>query len=192
MKSLLFFTLLLVFACGPDEKVLFKTYQQAVGLYSNKQLDESLKLFTQVKNEKEGFLHTNIYIGKIHYYKLNFQKAKELFQEDYYRNENRTALYWIIKTDFIVSKNYEEQLKRIDDYLFFDANNYDILYIRGMICKKLNKTDEAILSFSKAISYKEKLANSYIELSKIYRAAGLTEKSVKLEDLAKKLMESDF
>ncbi|MEM7183312.1 MAG: tetratricopeptide repeat protein [Spirochaetota bacterium] len=183
-----FLLLLSLNQCGENE-ALKKKYKLAVSYFHNQKLDLALKEFRRVNKTEPGYLYTNLYIGKIHYFNRDFDKALVYFQVyTKYNPDSPQGLFWLIKTEYIRNKlKTEELLAMTEKYLQLDSTNQEILYTNAELLQRLGRTGESILAYRRVIKNSHFIKASYLRLSGIYKKNKLPEKAKKYRRVGKTL-----
>lgn len=160
-------------------KELEAQYKKASIYYANHELDKALVVLKKIEKESPGLYNTELLMGKIYYFQLEFKKAKTYFDLFCSENpQNLNGMHWQIKTEYLLGEmEAKTLLLLIGKYLMVDSNNMDILYIQGKTFLKLKKVNQALQSFQSILLNTKTLASTYHELSKIYEISGLENKA---------------
>ena len=174
--------------CGENE-ALKKQYRQAISLYHRRKLDLALKEFRAVNKAKPGYLYTNLYIGKIHYYNSDFQKALTYFQVyNKYHPDKPQGLFWLIKTEYIRKKIKPETLLSLTDkYLEMDSTNLEILYLHAEILRDMQRPGEAIIAYRRVIQNSHYIKASFLRLANLYQTQKFPKKAKRYMSMGKTL-----
>ncbi|WP_016760056.1 tetratricopeptide repeat protein, partial [Leptospira weilii] len=72
--------------------------------YVKRDLNGALSLYSQALEMDSDSIRTMIMLGKIHYYKKDFEKAEEIFQDAVNKDQcNANAAYWLSKIESLRS-----------------------------------------------------------------------------------------
>ncbi|MEM7183746.1 MAG: tetratricopeptide repeat protein [Spirochaetota bacterium] len=171
---------LMLIQCGEDESLTAKKkYKVAVAYFYQQKLDLALKEFRATNKAQPGYKNTNLYLGKIHYYNTNFQKALTYFQiYAKYHPDNSKGLFWIVKTEYIRKKiKPQELLTLVNKYLQQNSSNLEILYIKAELLQGMQRTGEAVMAYRSVIQNSNFLKASYLHLADIYQKENLPNKA---------------
>ena len=128
------------------------------------ELEESLQLADEVLNQKPGDSRALIVKGNVNFYKRNYEKALEFFEQARENNESNYLISRIIRT-YIRLKEYENALNICQKKLDEEPDNTSFQKLMGSIYEKMGETEMAAQYYDKYLdenpedefAYKEKL-----------------------------------
>ncbi|MEM7183187.1 MAG: tetratricopeptide repeat protein [Spirochaetota bacterium] len=165
-----FLVLLLVLCqCGENE-ALKKRYKQAILLFRNRKNDLALKSFRKINKTQPGYKQTNLFLGKIYYYKQEYTKALDAFRiYSKYHPDSSLGLLWVIKAEYLLREmKPEDLLALIDSYLSQENKNPEMLFMYAKTLQRANKSGQAIAYYKQVLHTILFMQKSSQELAKIY------------------------
>src|SRR6056297_3864197 len=128
------------------------------------ELEEALQLADEVLNQKPGDARALIVKGNVNFYKRNYDKALEFFEQARENNESNYLISRIIRT-YIRLKEYENALNICQKKLDEEPDNTSFQKLMGSIYEKMGETEMAAQYYDQYLdenpedefAYKEKL-----------------------------------
>lgn len=161
-----------------NEDILQELYKKGKVEYLSFELKKAETTFKELEEVSSDYKMTCLYLGKIFFYTGRPSEALNQFNKcEKIESIQHSAKFWIIKTEFIITKDRIGLLKSIDQFIENDSLNPEIFIIQGKVYQELQDTARAIESFNRAIDIGNVIQQAHTELSSIYQKAGLVEKS---------------
>lgn len=186
IKILISFLTFIIVNCNNDTNWIDQNYKNAVLKFEKGDLENSKKEFMKNYDDYEDYHVVNFYLGKIHFYQGNFEKALEYFLllgKD--KNYNIISNQWIIKTEYVLNKDKTKLLEKINDQNELFSDNIEILLIQAKILTEIGKLEEAINIYNKITTNGYLIAIAHNDLSNIYKDAKLEERMTFHSEISK-------
>jgi tetratricopeptide (TPR) repeat protein len=201
MKKYLIFIILILIFCSKESPELEAKYKQAMTHFHKKELNESLKIFQEIKKENPDYKETRLFIGKIYYYAGKFQEASEQFSKATKHNSSNVNIaLWHLKTLQVIQKEQSEKenlLKKAEDLVELDSSNIELLNLLARLYIENKQIDKALNTYRRILLFEDNISLAHFEMSKIYELNGLEKekdfhlnKAILLGNQNKKLLET--
>ncbi|WP_061249903.1 tetratricopeptide repeat protein [Leptospira alstonii] len=160
------------YSCKKESEKLKSLQRDADLAYIKQDLNGALALFSQVLEIDSDSTRTMIMLGKIHYYKKDFEKAEEMFENAVNKDKcNSNAAYWLSKVQSLQSESRTEAKERLQLVINRIPNQWEVQYTLGTVLESEGKIEEAFSLYNQAKGESSKLALIYLRLGKIYQKA---------------------
>ncbi|RHX85452.1 tetratricopeptide repeat protein [Leptospira stimsonii] len=170
--KLLALIILACISCGNSKEKLEALNKDASAAYVRKDLNEALSLYNQILEIEPDSVSTMIMLGKIHYFKKNFDLSLEKFTEASEEDRcNATAQYWKSKVESLSVENRKEAKERLSSILGNIPSRWEVEYTLGTILESEGKIEDALSLYNHATAESSKLALVYLRLGKIFKKA---------------------
>ncbi|MFO7814622.1 MAG: tetratricopeptide repeat protein [Halanaerobiales bacterium] len=128
------------------------------------EMEEALKLADEVLNQKPGDSRALIVKGNVNFYKREYKKALEFYEQAEVNNDSDYLSSRLIRTELKL-KEYQEALELCQKKLDEDPDNTSFQKLMGSIYEKMGKNEKAAQYYDKYLNkkpedefaYKEKL-----------------------------------
>ncbi len=128
------------------------------------ELEEALQLADEVLNQKQGDSRALIVKGNVNFYKRDYEKALEFFEQARSNNDSNYLISRIIRT-YIKLEEYDNALNICQKKLDEEPDNTSFQKLMGSIYEKMGETEMAAQYYDKYLdenpedefAYKEKL-----------------------------------
>nr|WP_167883952.1 hypothetical protein [Leptospira stimsonii] len=146
--------------------------KDASAAYIRKDLNEALSLYNQILEIEPDSVSTLIMLGKIYYFKKDFDQSLEKFVEATKEDQcNTSAQYWRSKVESVRAENRKEAKERLNSILESIPSKWEVEYTLGTILESEGKIEEALFLYNHAAAESTKLALVYLRLGKIFKKA---------------------
>ena len=143
-------------------------FNQALSFYQQKKYDTAL-------NYINNALKIDFFIAEAYILKANLQQETGQLQDAITtwlifadKTGKKDSAYYMVSKLYFDSKNYDSSLKYAQMAIDIDSLNYKTHYLKGLNNYNLEKQEDAINSFSTAISLKETVAELYNDRGNAY------------------------
>ncbi|AXR60322.1 tetratricopeptide repeat protein [Leptospira mayottensis] len=180
------------YSCKKDSEKFKSLQRDADTAYVKQDLNGALSLYSQALEMDSDSIRTIIMLGKIHYYKKNFEKAEEMFQDAVNRDKcNANAAYWLSKIESLHSDNRAEAKERLESIINHIPSRWEVEYTLGAILESEGKIQEALALYNQTKAESAKLSLLYLRLGKIYHKAQRKEMASRYFERARLISEED-
>ncbi|XDD50774.1 tetratricopeptide repeat protein [Leptospira sp. WS92.C1] len=170
--SLLIIFSLTIHACGQAAEKLESLHKDAAAAYIRKDLNGALSLYNQILEIEPNSIPTLIMIGKIHYYKKEFDLALKTFSEAESKDScNAIPQFWLAKIESTKTENRHEAKERLVSIIANSPSRWEAQYALGTILEAEGKIEDALSLYNEAAAESSKLALVYLKLGKIFKKA---------------------
>ena len=141
-------------------------------------MEEALRLADEVLNQKPGDSRALIVKGNVHFYKREYEKALEFFEQAEINNNSDYLTSRIIRTK-IKLEEYEDALNICQKELDEDPDNTSFQKLMGSIYEKMGENKKAAQYYDKYLDKKPEDEFAYKEKLKLKMKNKAPEKAVK-------------
>ncbi|EMY76011.1 tetratricopeptide repeat protein [Leptospira weilii serovar Ranarum str. ICFT] len=160
------------YSCDKDSEKFKSLQRDADMAYAKQDLNGALSLYSQALKMDSDSTKTMIMLGKIHYYKRNFEKAEEMFEDAVNKDQcNANAAYWLSRVQSLQKENRTEVKESLQSIINRIPDRWEVQYTLGAVLESEGKIPEALSLYDQAKAESAKLALVYLRLGKIYRKA---------------------
>lgn len=193
MRIIIVLAGLLAVSCGgktiPVE--IIREYTDARALYVKGDLPGALDRFLDIKRKAPRFESNLFMVGKTRFFLRETDAAiaewKKLLAINPYHVD---ALRWQAEA-YLVKRDPASAEALVESALAFDSENPELLLLAGKVKKAKKEFDVALEFYKKAMLFRERLAEAYIDSYEIYHQFGLTEQSNDMLDRATRLLDPE-
>ncbi|MBM9576366.1 tetratricopeptide repeat protein [Leptospira sp. 201903070] len=169
---LLILIVLTCLSCGKSKERLESLNKDASAAYIRKDLNEALSLYSQILEIEPNSVSTLIMLGKIHYFKKDFDQALEKFNDASKEDRcNATAQYWRSKIESLKIEYRQDAKERLYSVIKDIPSRWEVEYTLGTILESEGKIEDALSLYNQASAESSKLALVYLRLGKIFKKA---------------------
>lgn len=188
---MIFYSLALLCACGPQDGNLGDLYVQAQNKYDAGKLDEAGRIFREIYEKEPGYANAAVMLARIDFYQKNFPAAIEYLEASLSHDDrNMNARLWLAKARHANGES-AAALKIIDEFVALDSGNIHAWFVKGQIHESLGKLDLAIAAYKRSVDESRVLALSYSRLQAIYGKADVGSRSEWYAAEAERLLNQD-
>lgn len=178
--------------CKKESEELKSLKRDANIAYTKQDLNGALALFSQVLEMDSDSTNTMIMLGKIYYYKKDFEKAEEMFKNAASSGKcNSNAEYWLSKMQSLHGEDRAEVKERLESVIDNIPNRWEVQYTLGTLMESEGKIQEALSLYDQAQVESTKLSLLYLRLGKIYQKAQRKEMADRYFEKAKFISEEN-
>ncbi len=171
-----------------NKSLLQENINKGIKLFEENKLEESIKIFNQLREYKETSIFSIFFLGVIQIKKKKLNAAKKFFFQVLKLDKNHEDTNLNLGLIYLEEKEFNKAENYFKKVLDINKKNLNALYHLGLVYFFTKKLDLAVNFLNKSINVNENYIHSYVTLGHIFLR---TKKFNKAIENYKKVLELD-
>jgi tetratricopeptide (TPR) repeat protein len=153
-------------------------YNAGLAAYNAQNYDKAIEYYKEVAKYKYNGAKTYSLIASSYFQKKDTVSALAVLQDGLKEYSDNGALMVEVINVYLNANKVDQAMKYLDMAIAQDPKNSSYYFAKGTLYDKLQKTDDAINCYLKAIEYKDDYFDAYYNLAALYFNTGVKQVDV--------------